>query len=115
MQNVESIFGTLSVKFRVFLKLISLHPNKVKVDILAYAYVNIFVHRNVTSRNFYLAPSTFDLGHLTIMHSSHNLGDQKMRVNVLRRSEYVAQNIGTVFLEYFISTEGSISWQYTYA
>jgi hypothetical protein len=115
MQNVESRFSTLSVKFRVFLKPISLHPNKVKVDILAYVYVNIFVHRKVMSINFYLAPSTFDLGHLTIMHSSQNLGDQKMRVNVLRRSEYVARNIGTVSLEYFISAEGSISWQYRHA
>jgi hypothetical protein len=60
-------------------------------------------------------PVHFDLEHSTIVHSSQNLGDQKMRMNVPRRSQYVAQNIGRMFLEYLISTEGSVSWQYTYA
>lgn len=114
---VEKAFGILSVKFSVFSKPVTLHPSEVQTVVLTCIYLHNFLRRNISSRNFYSPPGTFDLEGVEI----HTIfpGSWRSEIeekhgfinlqNVPRRSLNVAQSIRNEFQEYFILTEGSVS------
>jgi hypothetical protein len=57
---IENIFGALSLKFRVVLKTIALHPDKVKSVVLSCIYLHNFLHINSDIKDFYTLPELFD-------------------------------------------------------
>ena len=58
---VGNMFGILSVKFSVISKPVALDPKKVETAVLTCSYLHNFLCRNISSRNFYSPPGTFDL------------------------------------------------------
>jgi hypothetical protein len=57
---IENVFAILSSKFRVLLKTIALHPDKVESVVLSCIYLHNFLRRNATSKSSYTPPGTFD-------------------------------------------------------
>ena len=57
---IENIFGVLSLKFRVLLKTIGLHPDKVESVIMSCIYLHNFLTRNSIIKGFYTPPGPFD-------------------------------------------------------
>jgi hypothetical protein len=57
---IKNIFGILSLKFRVLLKMIALYPDKVESVVLSCIYLYNFLHRNAISKGFYTPPGSFD-------------------------------------------------------
>ncbi|KAG8240400.1 hypothetical protein J437_LFUL002543 [Ladona fulva] len=57
---IENFFGIMSAKFRIFLKAISLHPDKVETVSLTCIYLHNYLRRNAESKSFYSPPGTFD-------------------------------------------------------
>ena len=120
---VENVFGILASKFRVFLKPIGLHPDKVESVTLTCIYLHNFLRRNVESRNAYSPPGTFDtedVDNATITAGSwraeSNAGEGFIDLqNIPRRSTVDTQNIRREFRDYFVSAEGRIPWQDNYA
>lgn len=115
---IENVFGIWSAKFRVLLKPIALHPNKVETVALACAYLHNFLRRDATSRNGYTPAGSFDAedcdGNLIYgsWRSQVEQSQQLIRLqNTPRRTQDEAQTIRNEFRDYFISEEGSVPWQ----
>ena len=114
---VENVFGILSVKFSAFSKPVTLHPSKIQTVVLTCIYLHNFLHRNISSRNFYSPPGSFgleDMENHTIIPGTwrSEIEDKHGLINlqnVQRRSLNVAQSIRNELQEYFILTEGSVS------
>ena len=120
---VENVFGILASKFRVFLKPIPLHPDKVESVTLTCIYLHNFLRRNVESRNAYSPPGTFDsedVDNARITAGSWRAGINEGEgfinlQNIPRRSTEDAQDIRKEFRDYFNSAERRVPWQDDYA
>jgi hypothetical protein len=49
---IDTVFGTLSSKFRVLLKTITLHPDEVESVVLSGVYLDNFLRTNAISEGF---------------------------------------------------------------
>lgn len=115
---IENVFGIWSSKFRVLLKPINLHPDKVEIIALTCAYLHNFLRRNACSRNYYTPPGSFDAedpdGNLvpgawrSDAQSSQPLTGLQL---IPRRTPTDAKEIRIEFRDYFMSSEGSVPWQ----
>lgn len=116
---IENVFGILSSKFRVLLKTIALHPDKVESVVLSCIYLHNFLRRNATSKSSYTPPGSFDSedsdGNLIPGSWRSDLEDTESLItlqNIPKRASIESQEIRNEFRDYFISAEGAVPWQY---
>ena len=116
---IENVFGVLSSKFRVLLKTIALHADKVESVVLSCIYLHNFLRRNATSKSLCTPPGSFDSedsdGNLIPGSWRSDLEDTESLItlqNIPKRASIESQEIGNEFRDYFISAEGAVPWQY---
>lgn len=113
---IENIFGILSSKFRVLLKPIALHPDKVESVVMTCIYLHNFLRRNSESRSFYTPPGSFDLEDIdgNLIEGQWRSESENGLINLQNipvRAPTDVQKIRDEFRDYFISPTGAVPWQ----
>lgn len=118
---VENAFGLLSVRFRVLRRPIELDPEKCTKIVLAICCLHNYLLSRKDSNN-YAPPGTFDREERCGLipgswreegapeTSLHSMGS----TNIQRNASYTAKEVRDHFKDYFMSTEGELTWQYQY-
>ena len=96
---VENAFGILSSRWRIVHRRINLHPQNVDTLVVAACILH----------NFLLAPSD----NMRLLDEAEQLGRHMPPVRNMggNRASREACNVREVFCNFFISPEGSVSWQ----
>lgn len=115
---VENAFGILSSKFRLFLKQIDLAPKNVDNAILAGVVLHNFCRQKCGSK--YLQPQALD-----VEDPDHNIvpGNWRNEAGVLEslhgtrgmNSSLAAKGMRDKLADYFLTTQGEVTWQYRLA
>lgn len=116
---VENVFGISSSVFRVLRKPMLLEPSVARQVVLAIIHLHNFL-RQSSSRKIYNPPGTFekecpDTGDVTggiWKQDEPNTRGLTSFPNIPRRSSMDAQKVRREFMEYFISPQGEVSFQY---
>lgn len=120
---VENAFGLLANVFRVFRKPMLLGPERTVKIVLASCVLHNFLLGRKSSRNLYAPPGSLD-SEDSETHEIH-LGSWRNEqsssgtfTNVAQQgsnfSAAEARQIREEFKEYFMSSDGEVSWQYRY-
>lgn len=112
---VENVFGIMSARFRILLKMIHLDEEKTSKIVLAICALHNFL---MTISNKYATPSDFDceIDEGVVIPGKwraeviNNL--LPLKTNQQKNAATDAKTIQNIFKEYFVSAEGEVSWQY---
>ncbi|KAG8233052.1 hypothetical protein J437_LFUL004273 [Ladona fulva] len=106
---IENVFGIMSAKFKIFLKSISLHPDEVETV-------------KMLNRRVFTLPLVHLIQMIPTITLSPDHREKKLDSNALmslqtipRKAVSEVQQIPDEFREYFMSDEGTVSWQYSYS
>lgn len=120
---VENAFGLLSAVFRIFRKPIAVKPDTTEALVLTCTYIHNFLRRNAVAKKKYSPLGTFDIenvdtGEITPgiwrRDTAGDTGIISFR-KIPRKAGNDAKVIREEFMNYFVSKEGSVSWQETFA
>lgn len=117
---VENAFGILSTVFRVLRKPMLLQPCKAEKIVLACVYLHNFLRKSKTSRHIYSPVGILDqsIDNVIIEGTWRRDQDQTSLLplqRIPRKSSTVAMDTRNEFAEYFLTRDGSVPWQDTYA
>lgn len=119
--TVENALGILAAIFRVFRKPMLLQPEKARLVTLTAVCLHNFLRRNAESRNHYTPPGSFDS--FDSQTGEINPGTWRREdtatiftapQNIPRKASNTSKEIRDAFADYFVSPEGSVSWQNQY-
>lgn len=115
---VENVFGILASRFRILRKPITLAPEKVKIYTTTICVLHNFLMSRKESVNIYAPAGTFDDEN----EENGNWRNESLPGGNLlplqndnaHNYSVMAKEIREEFRDYFISSEGEVSWQYKY-
>nr|CAI5845516.1 unnamed protein product [Callosobruchus analis] len=116
---VENAFGLLSAVFRIFRKPIAVKPDTTEALVFTCIHLHNFLRRHAVSRKRYSPSGTFDIENVDTGEITpgswrrDTAGDTGMisLKKVPRKAGNDAKLIREEFMNYFMSPEGSLSWQ----
>nr|CAI5841789.1 unnamed protein product [Callosobruchus analis] len=120
---VENAFGLLSAVFRIFIKPIAVKPDTTEALVFTCIHLHNFLRRHAVSRKRYSPSGTFDIENVDTGEITpgswrrDTAGDTGMisLKKVPRKAGNDAKLIREEFMNYFMSPEGSVSWQESFA
>nr|CAI5845958.1 unnamed protein product [Callosobruchus analis] len=120
---VENAFGLLSAIFRIFRKPIAVKPDTTEALVFTCIHLHNFLRRHAVSRKRYSPSGTFDIENVDTGEITpgswrrDTAGDTGMisLKKVPRKAGNDAKLIREEFMNYFMSPEGSVSWQESFA
>nr|CAH7734666.1 unnamed protein product [Callosobruchus chinensis] len=120
---VENAFGLLSAVFRIFRKPIAVKPDTTEALVFTCIHLHNFLRRHAVSKKRYSPPGTFDIENVDTGEITpgslrrDSVGDTGMisLKKVPRKARNDAKFIREEFVNYFMSPEGSVSWQESFA
>nr|CAI5848642.1 unnamed protein product [Callosobruchus analis] len=120
---VENAFGLLSAVFRIFRKPIAVKPDTTEALVFTCIHLHNFLRRHAVSRKRYSPSGTFDIENVDTGEIApgswrrDTAGDTGMisLKKVPRKAGNDAKLIREEFMNYFMSPEGSVSWQESFA
>lgn len=110
-RTVESAFGILSQRFRVFCQPIALEPEKVQTVTHAACCLHNFLMRDQASATVYVPEDIATDTHTVNAQVFNNNHMQHLAQQGSNRTSFDAQEVRNKLCAYFNSEQGSVPWQ----
>lgn len=110
---IENVFGICAARFRILRRPIELHPNRVTKIVMCICALHNFL---VTKSSCYSSAADFDQeinGQLVEGRWRRETESSERGTQPRNRNTNEATEVQNVFMNYFISNEGEVPWQYT--